>query len=276
MENQLSVVVVGAHPDDCEEMTAGTVVRYREMGHRVTYITTTTGDAGHHRLSRPEIKARRREETRAVATYLDINYEVMDIPDGTLEPNLENRHSLIRLLRKYGPDLIITHSLYDYHPDHRYTTQLILDTAYMLNVPLCVPDIPAVHKDVVYCHMSTSPKKDDTATVLVPVDNYMEQKVYALHQNTSQIYEWLPWIDGYGDERVPDEESERLDYLRRHWYPSWKRITENYHSNISTHSSYNQDRHIEFIEAYAASYVGTPLTRENARRYFPFSDAIIY
>ena len=276
MVKKLHVVVVGAHPDDCEECAGGVTIRYRELGHRVTYISTTNGDAGHHALGREELKKRRYEETRKVAKYLDIEYIVMDVHDGGLEPTLENREALIGLLRKCDPDLIITHSLNDYHPDHRYTTQLVLDTAYMLNVPLCVPDVPVVKKPVVYCHFSFMPQNDASTTILVPVDNYVDKKLRAFHQNSSQVYEWLCWVDGIDLETVPRDEQGRLEFLLQQWDETWLKIAENYREKISLYLSGEAVRKTRYVEAFVASSLGFPLTPANVREYFPFSDTLVF
>ena len=276
MAKKLNVVVVGAHPDDCEEWVGGLTIRYRESGHRVTYITTTNGDAGHHAMNREETRRHRYEESRKVAKCLDIEYVVMDVHDGCLEPTLENRLALISLLRKCDPDMIITHSLNDYHPDHRYTAQLVSDTAYMLNVPLCVPDVPIVKRPVVYCHISFMPQDNASTTVLVPVDKQMDKKLLAIHQNTSQMYEWLCWVDGIDLDTIAPDENGRLKFLRRQWDVPWLKITESYREKIRYHLSAEAARETRYIEAFTASSLGFPLTPANAREYFPFSDALVF
>ena len=276
MDRKLNVVIVGAHPDDCEEWAGGITIRYRQAGHQVTYITATNGDAGHHAMNREDLKKRRYEESRKVAQCLDIEYIVMDTHDGCLEPTLEKRFALIRLLRKCAPDLIITHPLNDYHPDHRYTTQLVSDTAYMLNVPLCVPEVPIVKKPVVYCNMSFVRQDDASTTVLVPVDQQMEKKLYALHQNTSQVYEWLCWVDGIDLDTIPTEEQARLEFLRQLWDEPWLKITKSYREKLNQYLDSETAEQIRYVEVFTASPLGYPLTVENTKEYFPFSDAVVF
>jgi len=275
MARKLSIVIVGAHPDDCEWAAGGITVLYRQLGHRVTYIHMTNGDAGHHAMTREQLKARRHEETRKVAEYLDVDFEIMDNHDGGLEPTLQNREALIRLLRKYEPDVVISHPLDDYHPDHRYTGQLVLDTGYMLGVPLCVPDAPPVKKDIVYCHVSFKPEKDVPATIIVPVDEQLDKKINAFHLNTSQVYEWLPWTENIPPEKVPADEQGRLEFLKKWALPIWGKITENYRNQLNSHLGPEKAAKIKQAEVFAASFCGSPLTPENAREYFPFPEAII-
>jgi LmbE family N-acetylglucosaminyl deacetylase len=58
--------------------------------------------------------------------------------DGELLPNLGNRRQVIRLIRSFHPDLVLTHRPNDYHPDHRYTSQLVQAAAYLITVPISV------------------------------------------------------------------------------------------------------------------------------------------
>lgn len=215
----MNVVIIGAHPDDPEAIFGGAALRYRELGHRVTLISMTNGDAGHHRMSRETLAARRRAEADNVARLLAAEYVILPIHDGELTPSLENRERLIRVLREKRPDLVVTHPPIDYHPDHRYTSQLVMDTSYLLVVPNIVPDVPAIRKNPAYFFATAKPV-GDAENVCVPIDAVWERKVSLWHQHASQMYEWLPWVDGRLDE-VPETETDRLAYLsalreRRH------------------------------------------------------------
>ena len=271
MSETLDIVIVGAHPDDCEVMAGGITARYVELGHNVRYIVTTNGDAGHYEMDRKSLKERRRQEAWDVSQVLGIQYDIMDVPDGCLEPTLKNRERLIRVLRGFQPDLIITHSLDDYHPDHRYTAQLVADTSYMLNVPLCVPDVPIVKKEVVYCYMSRISHQNTPVTMLIPVDNYMDKKRLAFHQNTSQVYEWLPWVENLDPSEIPADQKGRKEFLRKRWDPWWQELKKLY--DVKIQEGVFED--VKYIEVCEASLWGSPLTPENIRRYFPFEDALI-
>jgi LmbE family N-acetylglucosaminyl deacetylase len=268
--NALSVVIVGAHPDDCEIFAGGLTVLLRQSGHKVTYIVMTNGNAGHYKMTKDVLQAVRFAETRKVAACLDIDYEIMNIDDGCVEPSLRNRQMLIRLLRKYQPDIIITHPSDDYHPDHRYTSQLVTDTAYVLNVPLYVPDVAAMKKPVVYCHMCSKPQPG-TVTVLVPTDKVMAQKILAVHQNTSQIYEWLPWTENVDPNIIPEDEQGRIKYLKNRWLPEWEKAAINFRNQLEHYNAGNE----RFVEAFSASRYGFPLTQANASNYFPVGVVVI-
>ena len=277
MQEKLNVVFVGAHPDDCEIHAGGTAIRYIKSGHKVTFISTTNGDAGHYQIERKTLEQRRYRETRAVADLLGIEYVVMDNHDGQLEPKIEVRQELIRILRILEPDLVFTHGLRDYHPDHRYTAQLVADTAYMLNVPLCVPEVPVTtNKNIVYCHVSYKPASDMNLVVIVPVDNYIEKKLRCVHLHASQVYEWLPWIEKTADPSdIPTDEEGRLDFLRNRYLSEWEQVCLNYLPIISDQAVKSCLRKIRYVEAFEASSWGFALTVDNVGEYFPFADSIV-
>ena len=100
------LALVGAHPDDCDILGSGLAMRYRERGWPVLFVSMANGDAGHHEMSRAALAARRKGETEAVAAMLDIEYVVMPTPDCEVMPSLEQRWELIRVLRRFEPNLV--------------------------------------------------------------------------------------------------------------------------------------------------------------------------
>ncbi|NQV24871.1 MAG: PIG-L family deacetylase, partial [Rhodopirellula sp.] len=143
-DTPLRILVIGAHPDDCEITCGGTAALYRQAGHVVRFVSLTNGESGHHKIFGDELIAIRRAEARAAAETIGIESEVLNFRDGRLEPSFDARCVLIRLIREFNPDLVLTHRPNDYHPDHRYTSQLVCDAAYMVTVPPVVPEVPAL------------------------------------------------------------------------------------------------------------------------------------
>ena len=136
------MLVIGAHPDDAEIQAGGIALLYARAGHRVGFVSMTNGDAGHHEQGGTVLAGRRLAESICAAQVAGIESGVMDIHDGELEPCLENRKQLIRLIRAFGPNVIITHKANDYHPDHCYTSVLVQDASFMVTVPKVCPDSP--------------------------------------------------------------------------------------------------------------------------------------
>ena len=67
---------------------------------------------------------------------------------------LENRRTITRLIREWEADVVLSHRPNDYHPDHRYTSQLVCDAAYMVTVPPIVPEMPALNYNPVIAFLS--------------------------------------------------------------------------------------------------------------------------
>src|SRR6185436_426297 len=215
-EQPLRVLAFGAHPDDCDFAAGGVAALYARQGHQVLFISVTNGDAGHHQSGGARLAQRRRAEAAAAGAAIGIRYELLDIHDGELLPTLENRRRIIEQIRAFRPDLIMSPRPNDYHPDHRYTAQLIQDAAYMIMVPnICafaehLPYNPAI----VYVADTFQKPYPFTPNVAVAIDDVVEQKVDMLHAHESQVYEWLPYVGGYLDQ-VPTALNERRVWLRQ-------------------------------------------------------------
>lgn len=215
-EQGIRLMVIGAHPDDCESKTGGIAVRILRKGGSVLYVSTTNGNAGHHVMKRDELKQRRFLETRKVAEEFGIQYHVMDNNDGDLQNTLENRNRLIGLIRSFKPDIIVTHRTNDYHTDHRNTGLLVQDASFLLRVPLTVPDVPALEYEPVILYMADGFKKPlpFKPDVVIDTEEYLDEKAKMLYCHESQFFEWLPWLDGELDQ-VPKDEKGRLQWCRQ-------------------------------------------------------------
>ncbi len=138
----LRILAIGAHPDDCESRAGGTAALWARAGHTVRFVALTSGMTGHHEIGGIELARRRRDEAKAAAEVIGIEWQVLDTPSGALEPTLDRRREVIRLIREFRPDLILGPRPWDYHPDHRYTGVLIQDAAYVVTVPNNEPLTP--------------------------------------------------------------------------------------------------------------------------------------
>ena len=189
------LLVIGAHPDDCDIRCGGTAAAWARAGHVVKFVSCTTGDTGHFKLSREETATRRRLEVEEARKALGIaEYEMLDHPCG-IQANLENREELIRLIRRFGPDVIVTHRACDYHPDHRAVAQLVQDTAYVITVPHNCGDTPLADRVPVYAYMRDGFKEPRPLRVdaCVPIDELVDVKLGAFRAQASQFFEWMPW-----------------------------------------------------------------------------------
>jgi LmbE family N-acetylglucosaminyl deacetylase len=185
------VIVFGAHPDDCEIKAGGVAALWAKQGCAVKFVSVTNGDIGHWKMKRDELAKRRLAEVEAADKVLGIENEVLPIHDGELEPTLENRRTITRLIREWKADIVLCHRPWDYHPDHRYVGVLVQDAAYMVTVPNFCPETPALKKNPVFLYLSDRFQKPYPfrADVVVSIDDVYDQKVDALHELESQVYE---------------------------------------------------------------------------------------
>jgi LmbE family N-acetylglucosaminyl deacetylase len=148
------LLCIGAHPDDCEIKTSGLAALWTGNGGAARFVAMTDGGAGHQELAGAKLVEIRRAEARAGAAVVGADSLVFDNPDGSLMPSLENRHKVIRAVREFQPDVIVTHRTNDYHPDHRYTGVLVQDACYMIMVPNVLPIVPVPARAPVVLFMS--------------------------------------------------------------------------------------------------------------------------
>ena len=195
---QKRVLFIGAHPDDADILCGGTALKLARAGHVVKFVSATNGDTGHHILSREETARIRKNEAMASAKYAGLyEYEVMDHPCG-LDATVENRRKILRIIRAFSPDVVITHRTCDYHPDHRATAQLVQDCAYVCMVPHFCEDTPIPEKAPVFAlsydgFQDPRPHRADAA---IEFDSVLEDKLQMMSNHASQFFEWLPWVAG--------------------------------------------------------------------------------
>jgi LmbE family N-acetylglucosaminyl deacetylase len=206
-----SILVFGAHPDDAEFHAGGFLALHAARGHAVHVVSVTDGSAGHHRLDRPALEARRRAEAKAAAATIGATVDVWPYPDGELEPTIDVRRAVIRTIRSRRPDLVLTHRIHDYHPDHRAVATVVRDACYMVRVPNVVPDIPALEQDPVvaaFADFFTLPAPF-RADAVVDVEPVLPTIAAMLDCHASQVYEWIPHTLGRSAEVPADPEPRR-------------------------------------------------------------------
>lgn len=269
----LRLLILGAHPDDAEYHAGGLAAIYRGAGHVVKMVSVTDGQSGHFRISGKELADIRREEARRSGEVIGATYETWNNPDGRLLPTIEVREQIIRELRMFGPDLVLTHRLNDYHPDHRAVGQAVQDASYLVTVPPICPETPILRRDPVVGYLPDlftrpAPLRAD---VVVDITDQMDTIVRMLSQHHSQFFEWLPYNERRTDE-LPATEAGRLAWLRR-WYEGKIAPRAARHRERLV-AQYGADRggRIEFCEVFEISEYAAPLDADARQRLFWFQE----
>lgn len=265
------ILIIGAHPDDADFKAGGTAAKWCALGHVVKLVSLTDGRAGHQTLAGPDLVKRRKAEADASAATIGATYEILDIPDGELDDRLDYRHRVIRLIRSFRPDLILTHRLVDYHPDHRFTAQLVQDASYLLTVPAVCPDVPHLDRPPVIAYFSDGFQKPIPFEphVVVDIGSEFDRLVAMLARHESQFFEWLPYNALHLDQ-VPDSAEDRLAWLSGRMRGRLRALADRYRAEIIETYGPEAGPKVDAIEAFEVSEYGAALDGEARARLFPF------
>jgi len=267
VKEKLNVIVFGAHPDDCDNKAGGTAALFAQMGHRVKFVSLTNGDAGHYEKGGGHLAKIRREEAIEAGKRLGIEYTVLDNHDGELFPTIEVRHQVIREIRKWDADIVLTHRPVDYHPDHRYTGVLVQDAAYLVIVPNVTPDTPPLKKNPVFLYLQDHFQKPNEfkADITVDITNVFDKKMNALDAHSSQFYEWLPWTGGKLAE-VPKTEKEKREFLIQGWS---RTISDQARASLTKWYGSEKAKEVKHAESFEICEYGKQPTDEEIKALFP-------
>ena len=270
-EKPLHIIVFGAHPDDCEFDAGGVAAKWAKLGHKVKFVSVTNGDIGHTVIAGGPLAQRRTKEVQDVAKILGIETQVLDNHDGELMPTLENRKTIIRLIREWKADLVITHRPNDYHPDHRYTSILVQDAAYMVTVPFICPDTPQLKSNPVFMYSADGFQKPNPfkPDVVVSIDDVYDQTLSALDCLASQIYEYGAGGDIDPNTFIKGDKATRMEWLRKRMdgrfraREGWKPLLEEFYGKEAAAS-------VKHVQAFELCEYGDRPSKEELKNLFPF------
>ncbi len=226
----LNVLCIGAHPDDCDGHMGGTAALMAKRGDRVKFVSVTDGSKGHFQpeyVANPDALARRRfAEATAAVNLIGGEFETMGVPDGEVYVNPANTEAMVRLIRNFGPpgqgpDLVLLNRNNDYHRDHRYTAQLVLDATYMLTVPPMYPDTRHLDRMPVFAYWQDEFTEGGNfqPDVIVNIESGIETMIDMICCHESQFFEWLPYnaqeLDGFPKDAATRRELIASRYKKR-------------------------------------------------------------
>jgi LmbE family N-acetylglucosaminyl deacetylase len=198
-----SALVITAHPDDIEFSCAGTVARWVQAGARVGYVLCTSGDVGIDEpgMTRERATEIREAESLAAAAVVGVKDVVfLREPDGMLEATMSLRKKLVREIRRFRPEVVVTGDPtivwagddYINHPDHRAAALAAIDATFpAAGQPNLFEELEAeglrAHKPRrVYV------TEFGSGSVFVNIESTIDLKVTALRAHRSQMKDWDP------------------------------------------------------------------------------------
>jgi LmbE family N-acetylglucosaminyl deacetylase len=199
-----SAMAIVAHPDDIEFSCVGTLARWAKAGARVSFVLCTSGDVGIDepgmtRARAAEIREAEEREAARIAGASEVIF--LREPDGMLQPTLELRKKLVREIRRFRPEVIITGDPtvvwagpnYINHPDHRAAAMAAIEAAF-----------PAAGQPNVFEELEEEglrahkPRKvyvnvwENNAEVFINIGETIDIKIQSLLAHKSQMKEWDP------------------------------------------------------------------------------------
>ena len=271
-DGKLRIIAFGAHPDDCELKAGGVGAMWAAQGHHVKLVSVTNGDIGHWKEAGGPLAQRRTKEVEQASKILGTTVQVLDNHDGELMPTLENRQKLIRLIREWKADLVLSPRPYDYHPDHRNTSLLVQDAAYMVTVPFICPDVPHLTKNPVFMYYEDRFQKPypTVPDVVVSIDPVIEKKLDALATMESQFLEG----GANGHEglmpRTPAHRERRIKEVRDGQYARFRGVAEKYRKELTEGYGKERGEKAKYAEAFEVCEYGRRPSRDELRKLFPF------
>ncbi|HEY9342821.1 MAG TPA: PIG-L family deacetylase [Hanamia sp.] len=264
---KIRVIMIGAHPDDCDQDGGGTAILFAKLGYAVKFVSVTNGDAGHQTASGVALAQRRFAEAQEAGKRFGVTYDILNNHDGQLLPTLDVRLQIIKKIREWNADIVIAPRPNDYHPDHRYTGILVQDAAYMVAVPNVAPETPALNKNPVFLYYQDFFQRPNSFSpdVAVDITDVYAQKIHALDAHESQMYEWLPWIGHYYDQ-VPKNKEDREKWL---FESRAVKITPAVRNSLEKWYGKEKANQVQHAEAFEICEYGSQPNDDDIRRLFP-------
>ena len=222
-----NILVILAHPDDPEFFCGATLAKWVQAGHHITYQLLTCGDKGFNESTSAEMTtdalcAIRHAEQIAAAKVIGVDAEAvhfMDRPDGYLVPDLELRREIVRVIRKFKPDVLMTcdpqtlFATYGInHPDHRAAGQVVMDAVFpAAGSPVFFPELlaegylPHMPKEI-WCSLTMQPN------VILDVTETWQTKLEAILKHVSQVAQVDKFLERMKSRRTPDSTDESPRY----------------------------------------------------------------
>ena len=272
-ESKLRIITFGAHPDDCELDAGGVAAKWAALGHKFKCVAVTNGDIGHAVLAGGPLALRRRAEAQAAARILGIETEILDNHDGELMVTLENRRRIAGLIREWEADVVISHRPNDYHPDHRYTGVLVMDAAYMVQVPFFGPEVPPLKRNPVFLFSEDRFQKPNpfTGDIVVGIDDVIEKKLAVVEAMESQFYEG-GCCDVPAGGLPPDAagRAARKKQVRDTWSARFASTAERFRARLLARYGPARGAAIKHAEAFEVCEYGRQPDEAEIRRLCPF------
>ena len=184
---KLDILAFGAHPDDVELGCSGTIAKEVALGKKVGIIDLTRGELGTRGS-----KEIREQEAMAAATILGVSVrENLNFRDGFFTNDEKHQLEIIKLIRKYQPDIVLCNAIDDRHIDHGKGSKLVSDACFLAGLSKIETELNSTKQTawrprVVYHYIQWKNIEPD---FVVDITGYMEKKMQAVMAYGSQFFD---------------------------------------------------------------------------------------
>ena len=182
--NEIDILAIFAHPDDVELAVAGTLLKMKHLGYRTGALDVTQGEMG----TRGTVAGRATEAEEAARIMRLDHRDNLGLPDGHVFADDGSRTTLVRVLRRLKPKVILTHQDGDPHPDHDHIVQLVRESARLASLRKYDPEtgVDAINVPMV-AHNVFSHRVQPS--FIVDISDFLEEKMNAIRAHRSQFYD---------------------------------------------------------------------------------------
>jgi bacillithiol biosynthesis deacetylase BshB1 len=183
---RLDILAIGAHPDDVELGCGATIAKEISLGKKVGILDLTRGELG----TRGSAEIRNEEAHNAAKILGVVIRENLMLADGFFENNKVNQLEIIKIIRKYKPDVILCNAVEDRHIDHAKGSKLVSDACFLSGLIKIETSLDGKKQDVwkpnqVYHYIQW---KNLEPHFVVDVSGFIETKLKAVKAYKSQFY----------------------------------------------------------------------------------------
>ena len=187
----MRVLALSSHPDDVELACAGTLARYKSLGHEVIICHVANGNLGHTVIPPQELREIRRQEAQMAGALIGAEVITCDVGDLLVYAGQkQQRDKIVDVIRTTQPDVIITHSPRDYMPDHVAVSRLVFDASFAASVHHYRTESQEVAPLTPIYYMDTLAGINFQPTEYVDITDTIELKLEMLAAHESQI-KWM-------------------------------------------------------------------------------------
>ncbi len=204
MDLKLDILVIGAHPDDAEIGCGGTIAHYKKKNKKIGVLDLSNGEPTPFGTVE-----RRMEEAKAASDILGLDIRItLDMTNRYIENTIENRKKVSEVIRKYKPNILITHPSNDWHSDHIACHQIVNAAKFQAKLTKTESEYPEHYpKYVFYFDHSHLKDKNRKVDFLIDISDSLEEKINSLKVYKSQF------VDNKKNSRIFDYIRERAGYF---------------------------------------------------------------